>query len=592
MSSERESGQGGRGRARHLSEREKKRGARLRTLHRLPPDVLLDAPDPDVAVHLGWGRLIFAQTFDNVEDIVALLQGEAADERDIAVYVTDPHVALAAAPQEVFLDPSHTYRLWLSHYRPGRRRPGGFTVRRLRSRADAAAVNRMYARLGMVTVPADFFMNHRNSRRLLHLVAEQEGTGAVIGSVTAVDHRRVFNDPEQGASLWCLSVDPQASQPGIGEALVRYVAEYFQARGRSYLDLSVLHNNAPAIQLYERLGFRRVPLFSLKHKSPFNERLFIAPEPAARLNPYARIIVNEARRRGIGVEVEDADANLFRLSFGGRTIACRESLSDLTSAVALSRCDDKRLTHRLLARADLKVPDQAEAGDPVENAAFLDRHKRVVVKPAHGEQGAGISVDIDNPEDLEQAVERAARVSDTVLLERFVEGHDVRIIVIGGEVVAAAVRRPAQVVGNGHATVEELIGVQSRRRAAATGGESRIPLDAETERCVRAAGYRMDQVLPEGTALPVRKTTNLHTGGTIHDVTDALHPALREAAVASAEVLGIPVVGLDFLVPAVDGPDYAIIEANERPGLANHEPRPTAERFIDLLFPQTKVRAG
>jgi D-alanine-D-alanine ligase-like ATP-grasp enzyme len=30
-----------------------------------------------------------------------------------------------------------------------------------------------------------------------------------------------------------------------------------------------------------------------------------------------------------------------------------------------------------------------------------------------------------------------------------------------------------------------------------------------------------------------------------------------------------------------------IIEANERPGLANHEPQTTAERLIDLLFPQT-----
>jgi hypothetical protein len=28
------------------------------------------------------------------------------------------------------------------------------------------------------------------------------------------------------------------------------------------------------------------------------------------------------------------------------------------------------------------------------------------------------------------------------------------------------------------------------------------------------------------------------------------------------------------------------IEANERPGLANHEPQPTAQAFIDFLFPQ------
>ncbi len=51
----------------------------------------------------------------------------------------------------------------------------------------------------------------------------------------------------------------------------------------------------------------------------------------------------------------------------------------------------------------------------------------------------------------------------------------------------------------------------------------------------------------------------------------------------------IPVTGIDLLVPAVDGPDYVFIEANERPGLANHEPQPTAERFIDFLFPSTRA---
>jgi GNAT-family acetyltransferase (TIGR03103 family) len=579
-------------RARHLSDREKKRGARLRNLQRLPADVLVDTPDPDVAVHLGWGRLIFAQTFDSMTPIVELLRNEAVDERDIAVYVTDPHVALAAAPQEVFLDPSHTFRLWLAQYRQGRRRPSGFWVRRLRSRADAEALNRIYANLGMVTVPVDFLLNHRHSRRIVHLVAEEEGTGRVIGTVTGLDHHRAFGDPEHGSSLWCLAVDPQSSQPGIGEALTRYLAEHYHARGRAFLDLSVMHDNAPAIRLYERLGFTRVPLFCLKHKSSFNEQLFTAPQPTARLNPYARIIVNEALRRGIRVEVEDADAGLFRLTFGGRTIACRESLSDLTSAVALSRCDDKRLTHRLLARAGLSVPEQAEAGDPDENDAFLARHGRVVVKPARGEQGTGISVNIDRPADLKRAVQRAEQVSEAVVLERYVAGDDLRVIVIGDEVVAAAIRRPAAVVGNGHTSIAELIQMQSRRRAAATGGESRIPLDGETERCVHGAGFHMEDVLPEGRQLTVRNTANLHTGGTIHDVTADLHPDLGSAAVRAADVLQVPVVGLDFLVPAVDGPEHVIIEANERPGLANHEPQPTAERFIDLLFPQTKVRTA
>ena len=101
--------------------------------------------------------------------------------------------------------------------------------------------------------------------------------------------------------------------------------------------------------------------------------------------------------------------------------------------------------------------------------------------------------------------------------------------------------------------------------------------------------HDVEDVLPAGVVLAVQKTANLHTGGTIHDVTAELNPRLAEVAVAAAEAIGIPVTGIDLIVedPAAD--EYVVIEANERPGLANHEPHPTAERFIDLLFPATSA---
>jgi GNAT-family acetyltransferase (TIGR03103 family) len=256
----------------------------------------------------------------------------------------------------------------------------------------------------------------------------------------------------------------------------------------------------------------------------------------------------------------------------------------------MSRCDDKSVTRRLLSEAGLSVPAQRIVTTDDEARDFLDAHDHVVVKPARGEQGAGISVDLEKWGEVKKALKLARQHADKVLMEEYVTGQDLRIIVIDYKVVAAAIRRPARVVGNGRDTVERLIEKQSRRRAAATGGESKIPTDAETERCLKAAGYAYDDVPAEGEAIIVRKTANLHTGGTIHDVTDRLHPRLIDAAVRGAQALDIPVVGFDFLVPDITGPDYAIIEANERPGLANHEPQPTAERFIDLLFPQTIVR--
>lgn len=544
----------------------------------------------NVAIDCGWGRVIFGQTFRDPMDVARLLDDEAPDQRDIAIYLREPHVVTASAPSSVFLDPSHTYRLRLHDYRPAARKVAGLIVRRLNSRADAQAVHDLYCKRGMLPPDPEFVWQQRKSATLCYLIAEEDASGKVVGVVMGVDHVEAFGDPEDGASLWALAVDPQAPLPGIGEALTRQLAEFFQVRGRAFMDLSVMHDNHQAIGLYEKLGFQRVPVFCLKRKNPYNERLFVGPQPSAydQLNVYARIIVDEANRRGIAVDVIDAPGGYFQLTHGGRSVLCRESLSELTSAVAMSCCDDKLVTHRFLLRAGLRVPQQRMAGSSRENRLFLKQHPQLVVKPARGEQGRGITVDVRDLTALNRAIRVARRHCDTVLLEQLVPGEDLRVVVIDFEVVAAAVRRPPHVLGTGYTTIRELIEKLSRRRQAASAGESRIPIDDETARCVRLAGYALDEVLPGGVSLQVRKTANLHTGGTLHDVTDVLHPQLADAAVRAARALNIPVVGMDFLVTAPDQPEYVIIEANERPGLANHEPQPTAQRFIDLLFPITR----
>lgn len=548
-------------------------------------------PQANAAVACGWGRLIAGHTFANPADIAQALIAEQAGQRDIAFYLDKPHVVVAQAPHQLFVDPSEAYRLNLSSYRPSKAARRGFTIRRLRTRADIAAINALYRSRRMVPVDPAHLWASRADRQLIYALAEDVATGEIVGVAMGLDHAEAFADPDGGSSLWALAVAPQAGCPGIGEGLTRYLAEHFQARGRAYMDISVLHDNRSAIALYEKLGFQNIQVFAVKRRNAINEPLFVEPASGADdgLNPYARIIVDEARRRGIMVEVIDAENGYFRLTFSGRSVVCRESLSELTSAVAMSRCADKRVTLRLLADAGLHVPEQVLAGTAEDNQAFLRRHGAVVVKPVDGEQGKGIAVNLTSSEEVEAAVVAAGKFGDRVVLEQFCRGEDLRIVVINHKVVAAAIRRPATVVGDGESTVGQLIDKQSRRRAAATGGESRIPVDGETRRCLAGHGYRLDDVLPHGQSLVVRNTANLHTGGTIHDVTGQLHPSLRTAAEMASRVLDIPVTGLDFLVPAVDGEKYVIIEANERPGLANHEPQPTAQRFVDLLFPRTRT---
>jgi len=550
-----------------------------------------DAPK-EVIQDLGWGRLVFGQTFDDPGELGTALRAEASGRRDIGMYLEAPHVFVALNPQEFFIDPSFTYRLDLTEplaYRPADL--PGVSVRPVESMADCAAINEIYLQCRMVPADVDLMWhNSQSEEHMIYLVAVDDSTGAVVGTVTGIDHAQLFDDPENGSSLWCLAVSPTLCRPGAGGLLVRSLVEEFIRRGRAQMDLSVLHDNEGAIALYERMGFERVPELGVKRKNAINEKLFApaqAEEELAQLNPYARIIADEAILRGIAVQVLDAQGGYLKLTHGGTSVITRESLSELTNAVAMSRCDDKRIARKVVGEAGIVVPEGVNATFGEEDHRFLAKVGSVVVKPARGEQGNGITVGVTRHDELDRALEVASKNCPDVLIEERSVGEDLRIVVINGKVIAAAMRRPPEIIGTGKHTIGDLIEAQSRRRAAATHGESQIPLDSVTEDTVREAGWEMGDVLPANERLVVRHTANLHTGGTIVDVTDDLNPVLAKVAVDAADAIGIPVTGIDLMVPSVEGEEYVFIEANERPGLANHEPRPTAQAFVDLLFPRT-----
>lgn len=309
-------------------------------------------------------------------------------------------------------------------------------------------------------------------------------------------------------------------------------------------------------------------------------------------NEYTRIIVDEALARGIDVVIHDPVTGELDLRHGDDRHTVIQSLSDLTSAIAFRRCDDKAVTRRILVDAGLPVAAGRLATDDDADASFLAEHRSVVVKPCRGEGGAGITVGVTEVDDLRAAIRIAEATCAQVLLEALAPGEDLRVLVIDGAVVAASVRRPPLVTGDGTSTVRSLIEARNHERTLRHGPAMVTPFDDITTGCVGAAGLTLDDVLDAGVELQIRRTANLHTGGTIHDVTDVLHPALADAAIRATAAIGLPVAGIDLMVPSPEAPDHVVIEVNEQPGLANHEPQPTAQRYLDLLFPVTAQPAS
>src|SRR5689334_21896841 len=121
-------------------------------LHDASPQHMVDAMADDVVIELGWGRLVFGQTFADPEKLADVLRHEGRGRRDICMYAREPQVLVALAPAELFIDPSHTYRLRFSEELQSVS-PPGFSVRTLQGPEDADAMNRVYLQCGMVPAP-------------------------------------------------------------------------------------------------------------------------------------------------------------------------------------------------------------------------------------------------------------------------------------------------------------------------------------------------------------------------------------------------------------------------------------------------------
>lgn len=303
---------------------------------------------------------------------------------------------------------------------------------------------------------------------------------------------------------------------------------------------------------------------------------------------YTRTITGEASRRGIAIRVIEPTTPIFVLRHNGREIRCYNALTDRVGAVSFHMAQNKFLANHFLGSRGFPVPGQVKYRDMDQASAFLRHHRRVVVKPCTQWGGRGVSVAVTGPEELKAAVRRALRFEEEVLLEQCVSGEDYRLIFVNGRFVAAILRHPAEVTGNGRDTVRVLVRARNRETRK-VDPSNRIPLDAETTRNLAAAGWRWDDVPRKGQRVRVRLTSNYHTGGTVEVVTRRVPAWLLKTARRAVRALDIPVIGIDFLAETGTRRHW-IIELSPDLAISPPEGEEVARRFLDYLFPETAAR--
>ncbi|AKP88957.1 cyanophycin synthetase [Achromobacter ruhlandii] len=296
-----------------------------------------------------------------------------------------------------------------------------------------------------------------------------------------------------------------------------------------------------------------------------------------RLGPSTGAIVNAATARNIPYR-RLTQGSMVQFGWGSKQRRIQAAETDLTSAISESIAQDKDLTKMLLDAAGVPVP-LGRSVTTAEDAwaAAQELGGPVVVKPRDGSQGRGVAVNIETRERVIQAFEVAEEISSEVIVERYIPGHDFRLLVVGGALVAASRRDPPQVTGDGVHTIRQLVeqvNADPLRGDGHATSLTKIRFDDIALATLKKQGFDAESVPAPGTLIFLRNNANLSTGGSATDVTDEVHPEMAARAVSAARMIGLDICGVDVVAESVHYPleeqNGGVVEVNAAPGLRMH----------------------
>lgn len=317
-----------------------------------------------------------------------------------------------------------------------------------------------------------------------------------------------------------------------------------------------------------------------------------------RLGPSTGSIVDEAAKRKIPW-IRLNRHSLVQLGYGKNQRRIQATVASTTSNIAVEIACDKEDTKNLLSAAEIPVPrgyvvyDEEDLQNTINKIGFP-----VITKPLDGNHGKGVTTNLRTIEDAVRGLEAAKKYSRAVICEKYITGRDHRVLVINYKFVAAALRTPAAVIGDGKHTIQQLIEIVNSDPRRGYGHEkvlTAIKVDDQTENILQKNNYTLETVLPMGEELWLKPTANLSTGGTATDVTDLVHPSNVFMCERIARIIGLDICGIDIMADNLSEPiaetGGAILEVNAAPGFRMHlDPtdgigRNVAEPVIDMLYP-------
>lgn len=316
------------------------------------------------------------------------------------------------------------------------------------------------------------------------------------------------------------------------------------------------------------------------------------------LGPSTKSIVDEAQKKGIPWRRLDSNSSI-QLGYGANQKHFQATITSNTGTLSVETAGDKEATKQLLSAAMIPVAKGGTCkSEDVLKQIIQKIGYPIVIKPLNANQGKGASINVFDWETAVKGFEAAQKYSHRVLVEKFTEGFDFRILVIDNKFVAAAKRIPAMVTGNGKSTIQELIAEVNAKPERGSGHNNiltKIKVDRDTATLLEKAGYTLQTIPQNREHVGLKSTANLSTGGTAVDMTDEVHPENIFLAERIARIIGLDICGIDIIAKNLTEPltrnGGIVLEVNAAPGFRMHlapsegKPRNVAAAVVNMLYP-------
>lgn len=319
------------------------------------------------------------------------------------------------------------------------------------------------------------------------------------------------------------------------------------------------------------------------------------------LGPSTLSIVKEAKNRKIPWIPLD-NQSFIQLGYGVNQMRIQATITCETSHIAVDLACDKEKTKMILKQCSIPVAEGGVCINQDQLKQLIDKvGYPIVIKPLDGNQGKGVSIKVLDFETAKQALIHAQKYSERVIVEKFIRGHDFRVLVINNKVVAASKRVAAHIIGDGVRTIRELIELTNKDPLRGNSHENvltKIEIDRDTLSLLSKRELQLDSIVEDNMIVNLKSTANLSTGGTAIDVTDQIHPENILLAERIARVIGLDICGIDImavnLTTALKENEGVVLEVNAAPGFRMHLApsegisRNVAVPVLDMLYPPGK----